>query len=241
MGKCSVNLRERVVNTPEPHTRVRVALADDSYLMREAIPQVLAQLDGVDVVAVCEDGDELRAAVDREAPDVVLTDVRMPPGGDDEGIRIATLLRETHPAIGVVVLSQYAEPRYGVELLAGGAEGRAYLLKERVHDRDELGAAIEVVAHGGSMIDPSMVHLLLSAQDRRRDSPLKDLTRREREVLAEMAQGKSNRAVAQSLVLTKRAVEKHVGSIFLKLGLQNEEVVSRRVAAVLLYLADEQP
>jgi DNA-binding NarL/FixJ family response regulator len=222
------------------HPRLRIVVADDSYLMREAIRQVLEQLASVDVVAVCVDGDELRAAVNRELPDVVLTDVRMPPG-DDEGIRIAASLRETHPEIGVVVLSQYAEPRYGLELLAGGAEGRAYLLTERVHDRDELSAAIEVVAHGGSMIDPSMVELLLSAEGRRPDSPLHDLTPREREVLAEMAEGKSNGAIADSLVLTKRAVEKHIGSIFLKLGLQSEEVVSRRVAAVLLYLADEQP
>jgi DNA-binding NarL/FixJ family response regulator len=208
--------------------------------MREAIQGVLAQLDGIELVAVCADGDELRAAVERERPDVVLTDVRMPPGGDDEGIRVAAQLRETHPSVGVVVLSQYAEPRYGIELLAAGAHGRAYLLKERVHDRDELAAAIDVVARGGSLIDPSMVERLLTAERRRRDSPLNQLTPREHEVLAEMAAGKSNGAIADSLVLTKRAVEKHVGAIFLKLSLADEEVVSRRVAAVLLYLADEQ-
>jgi DNA-binding NarL/FixJ family response regulator len=235
-----------VVNVARPthdgeSQRLRVALADDSYLMREAIREVLARLDSVEVVAVCEDGDQLRAAIERERPDVVVTDVRMPPAGDDEGLLIAADLRERHPSTGVVVLSQFAEPRYGLELLAGGAEGRAYLLKDRVHDRDELEGAIEVVAHGGSVIDSSMIDLLLSAESSRRGSRLSDLTSREREVLAEMARGKSNAAIAESLVLTKRAVEKHVGSIFLKLGLQNEEVVSRRVAAVLLYLADEQP
>jgi DNA-binding NarL/FixJ family response regulator len=219
---------------------LRVALADDSFLIREAIRQVLAGVDELELVAVCADGDELRAAVAHDSVDVVLTDVRMPPGGDDEGIRIATGLRESHPAVGVVVLSQYAEPRYGLELLAGGAEGRAYLLKDRIHDRDELRSAIEVVARGGSLIDPSMVRLLLDDEERRRASSLASLTPRERQVLAEMASGKSNAAIAHSLVLTKRAVEKHVGSIFLKLGLEGEDVVSRRVAAVLEFLADER-
>ncbi|HWN21815.1 MAG TPA: response regulator transcription factor [Gaiellaceae bacterium] len=221
--------------------RFRIALADDSYLMREAIGQVLGGLAEMDVVAVCADGDSLLEAVDGESPDVVVTDLRMPPGGDGEGIRVAHQLRETHPHVGVVVLSQFAEPHHGAALMANGAEGRAYLLKDRVHDREELRAAVEIVARGGSMIDPRMMELLLSAQGRRRDSPLNELTPRERDVLSGMAQGKSNAAIAQGLVVTTRAVEKHVGAIFLKLGLPDEAVASRRVSAVLLYLAEAPP
>ncbi len=206
--------------------------------MREAIKDVLARFDGLEIVAVCSDGDELREAIDRQAPQVVVTDMRMPPGGDDEGIRIATWLRTDHPDVGVVVLSQYAEPRLGLELLGEGADGRAYLLKERVHNEDELRIAIEAVAGGGSMIDPEMVRMLIDAEERQRASALARLTPRERDVLAEMAEGKSNAAIAQSLVLTKRAVEKHVGAIFAKLGLEGEENVSRRVTAVLQYLTD---
>ena len=221
--------------------QLTIALADDSYLMREAIGPVLSGLDGIAVAAVCSDGDSLLEAVDREAPDVVITDLRMPPAGDGEGIRIAHRLRETHSEIGVIVLSQFAEPLHGAALMANGAEGRAYLLKDRVHDSEELRTAIEIVARGGSIIDPRMLELLLSAQGRRRDSPLNELTPRERDVLAGMAQGKSNAAIAQSLVVTTRAFEKHVGSIFLKLGLPDEAVVSRRVSAVLLYLAEAPP
>jgi DNA-binding NarL/FixJ family response regulator len=217
--------------------RIRVALADDSYLMREAVHQVVEHQMDVEIVADCADGVSLLAEVERVRPDVVVTDVRMPPSGDDEGIRIAQTLRETNPEIGVVVLSHYAEPRYGHDLFAAGAEGRAYLLKDRVSDGRQLQAAIEVVARGGSMIDPEMVRLLLESQEREDNSPLTELTPREREVLAAMAAGKSNAAIAEELVLTKRAVEKHVGAIFLKLGLPSEDVVSRRVAAVLLYLS----
>jgi len=221
--------------------RIRVALADDSFLMREAVHQVVEHQDDVEIVADCSDGATLLAEVQRTRPDVVVTDVRMPPSGDDEGIRVAQRLRERHPDIGVVVLSQYADAHYGLDLLAGGAEGRAYLLKDRVHDSRELRSAIEIVARGGSLIDPRMMELLLSGQGRRRDSPLNELTPRERDVLAGMAQGKSNAAIAQSLVVTTRAVEKHVGSIFMKLGLPDESVVSRRVSAVLLYLAEAPP
>ena len=217
---------------------IRIAFADDSFLMREAVHQVMEHHGEVELVATCEDGASLLAAGERERPDVVVTDVRMPPSGDDEGIRIAQRLRITHPEIGVVVLSQYAEPRYGAELLAGGGEGRAYLLKDRVYDGGELHIAIEIVARGGSMIDPAILRLLLESEERRHATPLAELTPREREVLAAMAAGKSNAAIAEELVLTKRAVEKHVGAIFLKLGLPDEEQVSRRVAAVLLYLAD---
>jgi DNA-binding NarL/FixJ family response regulator len=215
---------------------IRVVYADDSYLMREALERVFERLDGVEVVAGCVDGDTLLDAVDEQRPDVVVTDMRMPPSGDEEGIRVANRLRQRHPGIGVVVLTQYAEPRYGRELLETGTEGRGYLLKERVNDPRELHAAIEAVAHGGSVFDPAMVALLVAGGPVG-DGALDDLTPREREVLAEMAQGKSNAAIADHLVLTKKAIEKHVGSIFSKLGLPEEHVVSRRVAAVLLYLA----
>ena len=215
-------------------------MADDSFLMREAVHQVVEHGDDVEIVADCGDGVTLLAEVRRTRPDVVITDVRMPPSGDDEGIRIAQQLRVSDPEIGVVVLSHYAEPRYGHELFAGGAEGRAYLLKDRVSDGRELQAAIQIVARGGSMIDPEMVRVLLESEERQQNSPLAELTPREREVLAAMAAGKSNAAIAEELVLTKRAVEKHVGAIFLKLGLPGEAAVSRRVAAVLLYLAAER-
>jgi DNA-binding NarL/FixJ family response regulator len=228
-----------IAHGTEPPGATRVAVADDSYLVRQAMRQVLDGADGIEVVAVCEDGDALMDAVDRLLPAVVVTDVRMPPSGDDEGIRIAAALRANHPEVGVVVLSQYLEPRYGVDLLAEGAEGRAYLVKERIHDRAELVTAIEVVARGGSMIDPSMVAMLMRPEHGRDNSTLSELTPRELDVLREMAHGKSNAAIAETLVLTKRAVEKHVGSIFLKLGLKDEELVSRRVAAVLAYLADD--
>jgi DNA-binding NarL/FixJ family response regulator len=222
-----------------PDRPIRVVYADDSFLMREALERVLERLDGVVVVAACVDGDTLLAAVDEQRPDVVVTDMRMPPSGDEEGIRVANRLRQDHPGIGVVVLTQYAEPRYGLELLEAGAEGRGYLLKERVNDPRELHAAIEAVAYGGSVFDPAIVRLLVAGGSVG-GSALDDLTARERQVLGEMAQGKSNAAIAESLVLTKKAIERHIGSIFFKLGLPEEQVVSRRVAAVLLYLAAER-
>jgi DNA-binding NarL/FixJ family response regulator len=217
---------------------LRVAYADDAFLVREALEGVLARLPGVEVVARCEDGDALLRAADEHLPDVVVTDVRMPPTGDDEGIRVANRLRRRHPRMGVLVLTQYAEPRYGLDLLQAGPEGRGYLLKDRIHDPHELAAALETIARGGSVFDPAMVRLLLSS-DPHTAAALAELTARERQVLAEMAQGKSNGAIADTLVLTKKAVEKHVGSIFLKLGLPDEDLVSRRVAAVLLHLAAE--
>jgi DNA-binding NarL/FixJ family response regulator len=222
-----------------PDGPIRVVYADDSFLMRQALEALLERLAGVEVVAGCADGDELLAAVEEQQPDVVVTDMRMPPSGDQEGIRVANRLRQRHPSIGVVVLTQYAEPRYGLELLEAGTEGRGYLLKERVNDPRELHAAIEAVAHGGSVFDPAMVRLLLFGGSAG-GSALDDLTARERQVLGEMAQGKSNAAIAEHLVLTKKAIERHVGSIFLKLGLPEEHVVSRRVAAVLLYLAADR-
>jgi DNA-binding NarL/FixJ family response regulator len=222
-----------------PDRPIRVAYADDSFLMREALERVLERLDGIEVVAGCADGDTLLDAVDDQRPDVVVTDMRMPPSGDEEGIRVAHRLRQRHPDIGVVVLTQYAEPRYGLELLEAGTEGRGYLLKERVNHPRALHAAIEGVAHGGSVFDPAIVELLVAGRSAG-GSALDDLTARERQVLGEMAQGKSNAAIAESLVLTKKAIERHIGSIFLKLGLPEEQVVSRRVAAVLLYLAAER-
>jgi DNA-binding NarL/FixJ family response regulator len=178
------------------------------------------------------------AAVERERPDVVVTDIRMPPTGTDEGIRLAALLREQHPDIGVVVFSNYAEPAYALALLESGSEGRAYLLKERVHDRAQLVAAIESVAAGGSVLDSKIVEPLVAAKLRAERSPLAALSAREREVLAEIAKGKSNSAIADALVLTKRAVEKHINSIFLKLNLAYAEDVSKRVKATLLFLAN---
>jgi DNA-binding NarL/FixJ family response regulator len=169
---------------------------------------------------------------------VVVTDIRMPPTSTDEGIRVAGLLRESHPGIGVVVLSNYAEPAYALALLESGSEGRAYLLKERVHDRAQLVAAIEAVAAGGSVLDSKIVEPLVAAKLRVERSSLAALTGREREVLAEIAKGKSNAAIADTLVLTKRAVEKHINSIFLKLSLSYSEDVSKRVKATLLFLAE---
>jgi DNA-binding NarL/FixJ family response regulator len=222
----------------KPARPIRVAIADDSYLIREALGEVLGPAESIDVVATVGDGDALLATVESERPDVVILDIRMPPSGDDEGILVARRLRETHPEIGVIVLSQYAGPAYAIALLEEGAEGRGYMLKERVHDRGELLAAIHVVAQGGTTIDPTLIDQLIAVDRHPGASPLAELTAREREVLGEMAEGKSNAAIAESLVLTKRAVEKHVGAIFQKLGLEDDEVVSRRVTAVLLYLTD---
>ena len=217
---------------------LRVALADDSYLVREAIAHVLAGASGVEVVAVCANRETLMRAVEAEEPAVVITDIRMPPGRDDEGVRIAADLRDSHPAMGVVLLSQYLEPRYALDLLAGGSDGRAYLLKERIHDRTELTSAIEVTAMGGSVIDPKVVDVLVAERTRSQRSPLGQLTDRERDVLAEIATGKSNSAIADSLFLTKRAVEKHINAIFMKLGLAVSDDVSKRVKATLMFLAD---
>jgi DNA-binding NarL/FixJ family response regulator len=216
---------------------IRVVAADDSYLVREAIAHVLETEPGFVLVATCDDGVSLLAAVDAERPDVVLTDIRMPPSGDDEGITVANRLRETHPEVGVVVVSQYANPRYAVALFEGGSARRAYLLKERLHDRSQLVDALSAVADGGSVVDSKVVEALISEQVRGEDSPLSELTPRELEILSEIAQGKSNQAIADQLVLSKRAVEKHINAIFLKLKLTHDEDVSRRVKAALIYLS----
>jgi DNA-binding NarL/FixJ family response regulator len=218
---------------------IRVALADDSLLVREGLEQMLVSEGTIEVVASCADLPSLLAAIESERPDVVLTDIRMPPSKTDEGIRVAALLREEHPAIGVLVLSQYSEPSYALTLLEAGSEGRGYLLKERVHERAQLVAAVASVAEGGSVIDPAVVDVLVAARASDH-SPLAELSPREREVLAEIAQGKSNGAIAESLVLTKRAVEKHINSIFLKLNLSEAGDVSKRVKATLTYLTAEQ-
>jgi DNA-binding NarL/FixJ family response regulator len=223
---------------PQP---IRVVFADDSYLVREAITHVLSQDPRIELVAICEDGEALRTAIEAEQPDVVLTDIRMPPSGDEEGITVANRLRVTHPDIGVVVVSQYADPRYGLALLEGGSDGRAYLLKERLHNRENLLSAIQAVATGGSVVDPKVVEALIAAHAHGEQSALSDLTQRELEILSLIAQGQSNQAISESLVLTKRAVEKHINAIFVKLGLTQNEDVSRRVKAALIYLAEQAP
>jgi DNA-binding NarL/FixJ family response regulator len=217
---------------------IRVVMAEDALIVREGILRLLEHTDDVEVVAVCNDYDELLAAVDLHLPDVILTDIRMPPTGTDEGIRAALVLRQRHPELGVVVLSQYIEPQWAIDLLDGGTARNAYLLKERVGDPGQLVSAIRQVAAGGSVVDPKVVDALIAGRSRGADSPLQSLTPREREVLAEIAQGKNNAAIAHTLVLSARAVEKHINSMFSKLGLTDDTDVHRRVAAVLLYLAD---
>jgi DNA-binding NarL/FixJ family response regulator len=221
---------------PDAERPLRVVVAEDAYLVREAIGVILTGAPEIEVVCAVGDGKSLLNAVDKVQPDVVVTDIRMPPSGSDEGIRAAHVMRDTHPDVGVVVLSQYAEPSYPLALLERGSAGRAYLLKERVHDRAELVAAIKAVAAGGSVIDARVVEVLVEARRREEASPLSELTPREHEVLAEIAQGKSNAAIAGSLFLTKRAVEKHINAIFMKLNLDNPDDVSRRVKATLIFL-----
>jgi DNA-binding NarL/FixJ family response regulator len=217
---------------------IRIVLAEDEYLVREGLRRLLDTQEDLEVVSVCGDLPSLLRAVDAERPDVVVTDIRMPPGHLDEGIRAATRLRETSPEVGVVVLSQHAVPSYVLALLEGGSEGRAYLLKERVSDLDQLVTAIRAVADGGSTFDPKVVEALVAATARSESSPLNELTPRERDVLREMAEGKNNAAIAAALVLTERSVEKVIHSIFLKLGLTWEAAVHKRVKAVVLYLAE---
>ncbi len=218
---------------------IRVVIAEDSYLIRDALTGKLSSATEVELVAVCCNGTELEGAISAWHPQVVVTDVRMPPSGGEEGIRIAASLRDSDPEVGVVVLSQYVEPAYALALLEQGSDRRAYLLKERVRSTEELIGAIETVASGGSVIDPLIVDVLIKARTRAAQSRLSQLTGRERELLAELAAGKSNGAIAESLTLTKRAVEKQVNSIFSKLSLPETEDVSRRVKATLIFLADD--
>jgi DNA-binding NarL/FixJ family response regulator len=222
-----------------PGTAIRVVLAEDNALLRDGMVRLLEVQDDLEVAGTAADLPSLLALVEAEKPDVVVTDIRMPPTGTDEGIQAARSLRVSHPHAGVVVLSQYANPAYALSLLAEGSEGRAYLLKERVAGVDELLDAIREVARGGSVIDPKVVDTLVTASTRRAPSDLERLTPREREILAEMAGGKNNAAIAAALVLSERAVEKHTNSIFSKLGLSEERDINRRVKAVLLWLAEQ--
>jgi DNA-binding NarL/FixJ family response regulator len=217
---------------------LRVVLAEDHLIVREGVRRLLETRQDVEVAAACGDLDSLLAAVDAEEPDVVLTDIRMPPGNTDEGIQAAKRLRETHPDVGVVVLSQYATPSFALALLEGGSAGRSYLLKERVQDVEQLVSAIRTVAEGGSVIDPKVVEALVAENARGEESRLHQLTPRERDVLREMAAGKSNAAIGESLFLAERSVESVIHSIFLKLGLSWETSVHKRVKAVILYLGE---
>jgi DNA-binding NarL/FixJ family response regulator len=213
-------------------------VAEDNLLVREGILRLLSTAPDFEVVAACDNYDALVSAVEQEGPDVVLTDIRMPPTSTDEGIRLARQLRTSHPTVGVVVISQYSEPDQVLGLFEGGSDRRAYLLKERLHDRTVLVSAIRAVAAGASSVDPRIVDVLVYARSGSGSARLDELTPREREVLAEIAQGKSNAVIADELFLTKRSVEKHVNAIFLKLGLGNADDVSKRVKAALIFLAE---
>jgi DNA-binding NarL/FixJ family response regulator len=216
---------------------IRLVLAEDHYLVREGLRSLLENQPDLEIAAVCGDLESLLAAADAERPDVVVTDIRMPPGDADEGLQAAKRLRESAPEVGVVLLSQYADPGYLLSLLDGGSARRAYLLKERMKDPEQLVGAIRAVAAGGSMIDTKVVEALVAENARGDESPLNQLTPRERDVLRGMAEGKNNAAIAAALFLTERSVEKVIHSIFLKLGLTWEKAVNKRVKAVILYLA----
>jgi DNA-binding NarL/FixJ family response regulator len=218
---------------------LRLVLAEDDLLVREGLQQILAGVLDLEVVGTCVDVDELLETISREQPDVVLTDIRMPPSKTDEGIQVAARLRQTDPQVGVLVLSQYSDPQYVLKLLETGSDRRGYLLKERIHNRAQLSSAIRTVSEGGSVIDPKIVEVLVDARARGDRSPLLELTPRERQVLAEIAEGKSNSAIADSIPITKRAVEKHIHSIFMKLGLADADDVSKRVKAALLFLSGD--
>jgi DNA-binding NarL/FixJ family response regulator len=219
---------------------IRVALAEDNVLLREGISRLVAANEDFELVGTASDLPQLFAVIEQHDPDVVITDIRMPPTSRDEGIQAAAWLRDRRPKVGVVVLSQYTNPGYAVALLEHGSAGRAYLLKERVTSVEELSRAIRAVAAGGSVIDPLVVDELVRSRTSQRASSLDTLTPRESQILAEMAQGKSNAAIAVALHVSERAVEKHTSSIFAKLGLGEERDVNRRVKAVLLFLSQGQ-
>ena len=216
---------------------IRVVLAEDNVLLREGVSRLVSANEDFELVGTASDLPELLELVRDQHPDVVVTDIRMPPTGTNEGIQAAAWLRENHPGTGVVVLSQYTGPAYAMTLLEHGSAGRAYLLKERVASVDELARAIRVVAQGGSVIDPLVVDELVRSRSQQPGPGMASLTPRESEILAEMAQGKSNAAIAAALGVSERAVEKHTNSIFAKLGLSEEKDLNRRVKAVLLFLS----
>jgi len=217
---------------------IRLVIAEDNYLVRQGVVRLVEMYPDLELVSACEDLESLMTAVAEVKPDVVLTDIRMPPSFTDEGIRAAAAFRSTAPGTGVVVLSQHDEAAYALALLEDGSEGRAYLLKERLSDLTQLVGAINEVARGGSVIDPKVVESLVAARSRSEGSPLDRLTPREREVLSEMAQGKTNAAIAGTLFLSQRAVEKHINSMFSKLDLSGEKDVHSRVKAVLYFLSE---
>lgn len=220
-------------NTPA----LRVVVAEDNFLVREAISSLLGLEAGIELVATCGSYDTASAAIDELRPDVVVSDIRMPPTGVDEGIRLAELVRDSLPGTGVVVLSQYLEPSLVLRLLGGGSAGRAYLLKDRITHQNQLVTAIKRVAEGGSVVDPLVVDELVRGRDHSEESPLDELTPRELEVLGLVAEGKSNASIAAELYLTKRSVEKYINGIFVKLDLPDDQDVSRRVAATLVFLS----
>jgi DNA-binding NarL/FixJ family response regulator len=218
---------------------IRVVVGEDNLLAREGICRVLEAEEGIEIVAACGDLATLRDAVGEQRPDVVLADIQMPPTKTDEGIRLAAELRTTHPEVGVVILSQYAEPLYATELLEGGSDRRAYLLKERVQHRREVSRAVREVAEGRSVIDPRIVDLLVTAKRQRSDAGLDEMTGREQQILALVAEGWSNAGIAEQIGITTRGVERHIHSIFSKLALGDPEHFSRRVKAALLFLAGQ--
>ncbi|MFT5223365.1 MAG: DNA-binding NarL/FixJ family response regulator [Glaciecola sp.] len=221
------------MSTPSP---IRLLLCEDDVLVREGARSVLDRQEGISVIGVAAHGGELLKLLEHVIPDVVVLDIRMPPTFTTEGIDLAVQLREQHPKLGIVMLSQHADPEYALELLGEGASSMAYLLKERLGDVEQLAQAVQEVANGGSVLDPEIVDGLLRARAGRQDSRLNQLTQREREVLGEMATGKRNAVIARSLSVSVRAVEKHANSIFAKLGLTAAEDLNKRVAAVLLFL-----
>ncbi len=232
VGKCAAS--------PVPATTVgtvRVVIAEDSFVVRQGLVALLGTEPDIEVVATAETFDEALAATMEQRPDVVLTDIRMPPTGTDEGIRLAATLRVRAPEIGVVVLSQHADPAYALELLGSGSERRSYLLKERIGDADQLIGALRTVFAGGSSVDPSIVDALISGRSAQRSTELDRLTPRERDILAELATGRSNAAIAERLSLSERSVEKYINTLFAKLGLADDSSLNRRVKAVLLYLS----
>lgn len=229
--------RERV-DTLRIMQHIRLVLAEDGDLLRAGVLALLEAYDDIEVVATATSLPELLRAVEEHRPDLVLTDIRMPPDFTDEGIRAATELRRSHPGMGVVALTQYTDVEYALDLVREGSQGRGYLLKERVADIDELVAAIRTVAAGGSVIDQIVVDGLLAAGARRTDSRLERLTSRELEVLSMVARGLNNAAIAAELVVTDRAVEKHINSILAKLDLPADAPVHRRVAATLVFLSE---